>query len=125
MRKRKPEAEKKKPGPKPHRTFYNQIGFQVAKPLHAVMSDITKEKNLRLEDVYAEAIHNFLEMRKNGKIIYMPSPIRRFAKRIAIHMEPCLEELVRFTSQEDQQRLVDFFQTAVWLYLKQLNRLPS
>ena len=51
--------------------------------------------------------------------------MRRFAKRIAIHMEPSLEESIRTASQEDQQRLIDFFQTAVWLYLKQLDRLPS
>ena len=125
MRPRKTEAEKKKPGPKPHRAFYNQIGFQVARSLHAVMSDITKERNIRLEDVYAEAINNFLEIRRNDKVIYIPSPMRRFAKRIAIHMEPSLEESIRTASQEDQQRLIDFFQTAVWLYLKQLDRLPS
>ena len=40
-------------------------------------------------------------------------------------MEPSLAEAVRATSEQDQQRITDFFQTAAWLYLKHLDRLPS
>ena len=125
MRPRKTEAEKKKLGRPSYRTFYNQIGFQVAKSLHAVMRDIAKERNIRLEDIYAEAVRDFLEMRSDSQILYTPAPIRRFATRLAIHIEPYLEEAVRAACLQDQQQLGDFFQTAVWLYLKELGRLSS
>ena len=125
MRQRKPEAEKKKLGRPSYRTFYNQIGFQVAKPLHAEMNAIAQERGIRREDIYAEAIQNILEIRNITSILYTPSPPRRFAARVTIFMNPSLAESARAASLQDQQRLTDFFQTAAWLYLKQLDRLPS
>jgi len=125
MRKRKPEAEKKKPGLPPRRPFYNKIGFQVAVSLHAAMKSIAQDRKIRFEDVYTEAVHKFLEIRSNSAVLYTPSPTRRFAKRVTVQMEPSLAEAVRATSEQDQQRITDFFQTAAWLYLKHLDRLPS
>ncbi|MFZ1428060.1 MAG: hypothetical protein WAS21_14950 [Geminicoccaceae bacterium] len=125
MRKRKPEAERKKPGLPPRRPFYNKIGFQVAPSLHAAMNDIAQERRIRFEDVYTEAVQKLLDIRNSKTIVYTPSPPRRFAKRVTVFMEPSLAESARIVSQQDQQRLVDFFQTAAWLYLDSLNRLPS
>lgn len=125
MRKPKAEAEKKKPGPKPHRTFYNRIGFQVSELFHAEINNIAQERKVRFEDIYAEAVQHLLNERKKNSILYTPSPTRRFAQRVTIHMEPTLEEAVRATCLQDQQRLTDFFQTTAWLYLKHLDRLPE
>ena len=125
MRKRKTEAEKKKPGPKPHRTFYNRIGFQVSESFHIVINNIAQERKVRFEDIYAEAVQYFLNERTKNSILYTPSPIRRFAQRVTIHMEPSLEKAVRAACLQDQQRLTDFFQTTVWLYLKHLDQLPE
>ena len=125
MRKRKPEAQKKKPGPRPSRTFYNRIGFQIATSFHTEISKLAQERNVRFEDIYAESVKYLIDTRKIDQILYTPSPTRRFAKRVTIQIEPSLDEAVRSISHEDQQRLTDFFQTAAWLYLKHLDRLPE
>ena len=125
MRPRKTEAEKKRLGRPSYRTFHNQMGFQISETLHIEISNIAHERDVRFEDIYAEAVLYLLEERSIYPILYTPAPTRRRAKRVTIHIEPSLEERVRITSQEDQQRLVDFFQTAAWLYLEQLGRLPE
>ena len=125
MRPRKPEAEKKKLGQPPYRTFHNQMGFQISEALHIEISNIAHERGVRFEDIYAESVLHLLEERNKHPILYTPAPTRPHAKRVTIHIEPSLEERVRITSQEDQQRLVDFFQTAAWLYLKRHDRLPE
>ena len=125
MRPRKTEAEKKRLGRPSYRTFYNRIGFQVSEEIHIEINNIAQERKARFEDIYAEAVNYLLSIRKKDSIIYTPAPMRPFARRVTIHMEPSLEEAVRAACQEDQHRLVDFFQTAAWLYLKQLDRLPE
>lgn len=125
MRPRKTEAEKKKPGPKPYRLFYNRIGFQISEALHIEIRNVAHERGVRFEDIYTEAVLHLLKERNRSSILYTPAPTRRRAKRVTIHIEPSLEERVRIASEEDQQRLVDFFQTAAWLYLEQLDRLPE
>ena len=102
MRKPKAEADKKKPGPKPYRVFYNRIGFQIAGALHGAISNIARERNVRFEDIYTEAVQYLLDTRSNGSILYTPSPTRRFAKRVTIQIEPSLDEAVRSISHEDQ-----------------------
>lgn len=119
-----PDREKKRPGPPRRRTFYDRIGFQIATTLHEEMKSISEQRDLRFEDVYAEAIRHFLEIRDNKKILYTPAPARRIATRVTVPMEPSLAQSARAVSLLDQQRLTDVFQTAVWLYLDSLDRLP-
>lgn len=118
------EKPKRKPGPQFTRAFYNRIGFQLDSRLHEVMQTIAQERKLRFEDAYAEAVQHFLSTRENSSVMYTPSPVRRFAKRVTIHMEPSLTGAIRTVCQRDQRQFSDFFQTAVWLYLTHLNRLP-
>src|SRR5690242_4987492 len=101
MRKRKPEGEKKKPGLPPRRLFYNKVGFQITASLHAVMNIVAQEKKIRFEDIYTQAVQKLLETRSGKPILYTPSPTRRFAKRVTIHLEPSLAESVRAICQQD------------------------
>jgi len=116
---------KRRPGPPITREFYNRIGFQLDRRLHETMQTIAQERKLRFEDVYAESVQHFLSTRENSPVMYTPSPTRRFAKRVTIHMEPSLADKVRTVCQQDQRRFNDLFQTAVWLYLTHLNRHPA
>ena len=119
------QKPKWRPGAPSTRAFYNRIGFQLDDKFHEAMQTIAEERKLRFEDVYAEAVQHLLSIRENSSVMYTPSPVRRFAKRITIHMEPSLTGAVRAICQQDQRQFSDFFQTAVWLYLTHINRLPA
>ena len=119
------EKQKRRPGRPRFRTFYDRIGFQVTLPLHTAISIIAQERQVRFEDIYTEAVRHALIIRQNQPLHYIPSPPRRYAKRVTVNMDPSLAETARAASELDQQRLNDFFQTAVHLYLEYLGRLPG
>lgn len=119
MRPRKPEAEKKKPGPKPHRLFYNRIGFHLDNDIHQKMREIAANRKILPEEVYREALALFLDMRStlDQQLDYYSAPSRTLAKRVTIEMEEALCQAIRHAAVDDRRRLSDLFETAVRLYL--------
>ena len=128
MRKRKPEAEKKKPGLPPRRPFYNRIGFHISNEIHQQMKNIAKMRKVFLEDLYQEAMSNFLEFRSSNPIgyQYIRPPVQSLARRVTIEMEEPLWQAIQHAAVDDKRRIADLFETAVGLYLtKQTNSISS
>lgn len=116
---------KRRSGRPAYRTFHHSIGFQIAPRLHLAIGAIAAERQVRFEDIYAEATRHALTVRKTQPLYYIPSPTRPYATRVGVKMEPSLAAAARTASEQDHHRLTDFFQTAVHLYLEHLGRLPS
>ena len=121
-----PTEDNPKPKRRPaYRPFHHSIGFQIAPRLHLEVRAIVTERQVRFEDIYAEATRHALTVRKTEPLCYISSPTIRYATRAGVKMEPSLAAAARTASKQDHHRLTDFFQTAVHLYLEHLGRLPS
>ena len=118
MRPRKTEAEKKKPGLPPRRTFYTEITFRLSPHLHEGMKDLAFQRKVYLEDIYGDAVKHLLDLRNDKRITYQAAPVLHSSKRITVKMEPNLKERVFAAAAEDQRSTTNFFETATTLYLK-------
>ena len=125
MRPRKPEAEKKKPGPRPHRTFYNKIGFHISNDIHQKMKELTKIRKIFLEDLYREALSEFLEIRANTptRYQYIKPPSRPIGRHVTIEMEEALCQAIRHAAVDDRTPIAHVFETAVRHYLGTLSEM--
>jgi len=112
--------EKKRPGPARRRTFYNKIGFHIYIDLHQKMKEIAKRRNIFLEDVYREAIFNFIDIRASmsESFGYILLSSRFSRTHVTIEMEASLSKTIRHIAVDDDGTIRDIFETAVRLYLE-------
>lgn len=109
---------RRRPGPRPSRTFHTTIDFHLSPWLHHAMKALAAEHRVYLEDVYREATEHFLEQRARRRLDYLAAPKARHATRVCVRMADELRARVRTAAKEDHQDLVNAFETAARLYLK-------
>jgi hypothetical protein len=109
---------KRRPGPRPSRTFHTTVDFHLSPWLHQAMRAFAAERRVRLEDVYREAAEHFLERRVSGGLDYLAAPKASHAARVCVRMADELRARVRAVAKEDHQDIVNAFETAVRFYLK-------
>ena len=119
MRKRTPEAEKKRLGRPSYRTFHNRIGFHISAEVHQQMKDLAKIRNILLEEIYRDALSQFLELRasKSASYQYIRPPARPMTRHVTIEMEEILWQTIRYAVVDDRCRIGEVFETAARLYL--------
>ena len=118
------EKPKRPPGRQPYRTFHDRIGFHISSSMHQEVKRIAAERQVRLEEVYAETISQLFEIRERKSVLYISPPFQALAMRVTVPMDPNLSARVRDLAKQDHRPIADVFQTAVHLYLESLSRLP-
>lgn len=113
---------KRRPGPKPSRTFYTAIDFHFSPELHQAMKAFAAERKVLLEDVYREAVECFLEQRAHKKLAYWAAPKSKHGTHVYVRMADELRARLRAAIDEDHQGMANAFETAVRLYLEHHGR---
>ncbi|MFZ1425679.1 MAG: hypothetical protein WAS21_02795 [Geminicoccaceae bacterium] len=119
MRPRKTEAEKKRMGRPPYRTFHTEMTFRLSPHLHEEMKDIAFQQKVYLEDIYGYAVTHLLDLRERQELIYHAAPNYRSSKRVTVKMEPNLKARVFAATNEDKRSIANFFETAAFIYIRE------
>lgn len=119
------QKPKRRPGRQPYRTFHDKIGFHISSSMHQEIKKIAAERDVRLEEIYAETIKHLLQIRERTSVLYISPPTRQLAMSVTVPMDPDLSAKARNLAKQDHRHIAVIFQTAVHLYLESLSRLPS
>ena len=104
-------------GPKPYRTFHTSITFRISPTLHDRMKIAAGESNVRVEDVYREAVLLLLDRRERKPVAYLAAPRARACRVVIVKMEDDLKARIQAAMDADEHTRSDFFETATSLYL--------
>ena len=119
------EAETKKLGRPPYRTFYTEVTFRLSPHIHLEMKKTAAAQQRKLEDIYQDAVSLLLNRRDQQPLTYHAAPVYQSSRRVTVKMEPALKDRVFAVAAADQRSTANFFETAATLYLAEVARTST